>query len=168
MICPDHSIFMLTAELTDPLNSKMRLFASWLYTTLRAPHLHIAFNSFVHLTGYSHRVHSPSVESSPLLLYPMFTSCWKPLPSFVSWLVSSPQWKVPTLSTVIVFGNINHTNLPFELPNDKQQMTRPCGQNTTLKQGFMSNTDAYRLLLQALQGLSDHVMLLLLGSVSSV
>lgn len=49
----------------------------------------------------------------------MFTSCWKPLSSFVSWLSSFPQWKVPTLRAIIMFGNINHTNLPFELPNDK-------------------------------------------------
>lgn len=72
---------------------------------------------------------------------------------------------VPTLIIVIVYGNINHTNLPFELPNDKQQMTCPSGQNTQAV--FMSNTDAHRLLLKALLGLSDHVTLVLSGSVSS-
>ncbi len=53
----------------------------------------------------------------------MFASRWKPLPSFVNWLASCLQCNVPTLSAAILFGNINHTNLPFELPNDMQQMT---------------------------------------------
>lgn len=106
----------------------------------------------------------PPIPSFPLLC-PMFTSCWKPLPSFVNWLTSCPLWTVPTLGTVILFGNINHTDVPFELPNDEQQMTCPCGQNTALEQSFMSNADAYRLLLWALLGLSDRVMLLLSGNV---
>lgn len=71
------------------------------------------------------------------------------------------QRKVPTLWAVITFGNVNHT----DLPNDTQQMTCPCGQNTALGQSFMSNADPYRLLLLALLGLSDHVMLLLSGSL---
>lgn len=73
---------------------------------------------------------TPSVENSFPLLWAMFTSRWKPPLSFVNWITSCPQWEVPTLCVVIMFGNTNHTNLPLELPNDKQQMTCPGGPNT--------------------------------------
>lgn len=46
------------------------------------------------------------------------------------------QGKVPTLKAVITFGNITRTKLPFGLPDNKQQMTCPCGQNTALEQSF--------------------------------
>lgn len=122
------------------------------------PYLHITFNSFVHLTGFSSRAHSPSMEFISIVVTDVYV-----LLEATAFLFELAQFsssiKVPTQIAVIVFGNINLTNLPFELPNDKQQMTCPCGQNTTLE-CFVSNTDAYHL-LQALLGLSDHVMLLL-------
>lgn len=159
--------FMLISELKYPLNLKVKLLASWLCSAGTTSWHTAAFNVFLRLTGDLHRVHSSSMESSFPLLSPMFTSCYKPLPSFVNWLTASLQWKFPTLCTVIVFANINHTNRQhFEIPNDKQQMTCPSGQSTRAE--FLSNTDAYRLLLKALLGLSDHVMLLLSGRVSSV
>lgn len=52
----------------------------------------------------------------------------RPQPSFVDWITSSLQWKVPTLRPG--FGTINHTALLlFELLSNKQQVTCPCGQN---------------------------------------
>lgn len=145
--------FILIRELKYPLNLKVKLFASWLCSAgTTSPHT-VRFNSSVHLTGDSHRIHFSSMESSFPLLWLMFTSCYEPLPSFVNWLTSSPQWKVPTLYTVTVFANINHTNRHhFEQPNDKQQMTCPSGQSTQAE--FLSNTDAYRLFLKALLGLA--------------
>lgn len=112
--------FMLISELKYPLNLKVKLFASWLCSAGTTSWHTAACNVSLRLTGYLHRVHSSSMESSFPLLSPMFTSCYKPLPSFVNWLTASPQWKVPTLCAATVFANINHTNRQhFEMTSNR-------------------------------------------------
>lgn len=128
----------------------------------QVPHLHILLD----LISHWRRARSPFFFRGEFISI-VVMDVYLLLPSFVNSLNAFPLWKVPTLCALAVFANINHTKRHhFELLEDKQHRTCPSGQSSGAE--FLSNAEAHRLLLRALLGLSDHVMLLLSGSVSSL
>lgn len=131
---------------------KVRLFEPWLCTagaTFPQPVLQRTL-TVVFTSMETHTVHSPSVSFHCWCwcLHPAWNHClllWVPLLS-----ARFPRWAL--------FGNINHTNLPFELHDDDKQKTSPRGKNLR-KPSTGAEFDASRLL-----GLTDHVMLFLSGT----